>query len=348
MTGGLPAAARKAVLSGLSDGSLRLVVGTHALIQDTVKFKNLGLAIIDEQHRFGVLQRRALSSKAEKGAYSPHILVMTATPIPRTLLLLVYGDLAVSVIRQLPKGRQPIRTVCIGESRVPRMEDFLDREMAQGHRVYWVCPLIEESDAFDASPLELRYEQLRARFPNRRVGMLHGRMSERDKTSVMGDFASGKIDLLAATTVVEVGMDVPEATVIVIENAERFGLSQLHQLRGRVGRGPYQSWCVLYAQPKSRDARERLLQFCRLSDGFAIAEADMALRGPGEVCGVRQHGLTDFRVADLSRDSGVMKTARAEAFSLVKSCANPYSEYPELMSAVMGRYGRLLDIAGTA
>lgn len=345
LTSGSSQAERRKVCEGLADGSLRLVVGTHALIQESVSFKRLGLIVIDEQHRFGVLQRRALNSKA--GESAPHTLVMTATPIPRTLALSVYGDLSVSTIRQLPAHRLPIRSVWIRENRLAGMESFLDQEMEQGRQVYWVCPLIEESENFDAGPLESRFEALKAVFPSRRVAMLHGRMSEKEKKSVMSAFAAGETDLLAATTVIEVGVDVPNASVMVVESAEHFGLSQLHQLRGRVGRGPYKSWCILYADPKNPESVQRLDQFCSLSDGFAIAEADMKMRGPGEFCGVRQHGLTDFRVADLIRDGAVMETARAEAFALVKSSENPYAAWPELMKAVLNRYGRMLDIVRT-
>ncbi|MGN0838361.1 MAG: ATP-dependent DNA helicase RecG [Pyramidobacter sp.] len=345
LTGGLAPAERRRVYEGLSSGEIRVVVGTHALIQSAVKFRHLGLIVIDEQHRFGVLQRKALNSKA--GDESPHTLVMTATPIPRTLALSVYGDLAVSTIRQMPAHRKPIKSVWIGDNRLPGMLKFLDGEIEAGRQVYWVCPLIEESENFDAAPLQSRYEKLCTAFPNRRVAMLHGRMNDREKTAVMQDFTAGKTDILASTTVIEVGVDVPNASVMVVENAERFGLSQLHQLRGRVGRGPYQSWCILYADPKNIEAEHRLDQFCALSDGFAIAEADMAMRGPGEFCGVRQHGLTDFHVADLIRDGAVMEVARREAFEVVKH-ADPARDFPLLMQAVMKRYGKMLDIARTA
>lgn len=345
LTGGVSSTERRRVYDGLASGDLRLVVGTHALIQSSVQFKHLGLIIIDEQHRFGVLQRRALNNKA--GNEAPHTLVMTATPIPRTLALSVYGDLAVSSIHQLPAHRQPIRSVWISDNRLPKMLKFLDKEMAVGRQVYWVCPLIEESENFDAAPLEARFEKLSKVFAGRRLAMLHGRMSDKEKNAVMTEFAAGRIDLLASTTVIEVGIDVPNASVMVVENAERFGLSQLHQLRGRVGRGPYKSWCILYADPKNPEAEHRLDQFCSLSDGFAVAEADMRLRGPGEFCGVRQHGLTDFRVADLLRDGPVMETARTEAFELMEQ-DDVEAKYPMLMAAVLKRYGQMLDIIRTA
>ena len=345
LTGGLTPSEKKRVHESLASGTIRLAVGTHALIQDAVRFQRLGLIVIDEQHRFGVLQRKALNGKA--GDEQPHTLVMTATPIPRTLALSVYGDLAVSTIRQLPAHRQPIRSVWIGDNRLPKMLRFLDSEIESGRQIYWICPLIEESENFDAAPLEFRYQKLCQEFPGRRVAMLHGRMNDKEKTAVMTDFAAGKIDLLASTTVIEVGVDVPNASVIVVENADRFGLSQLHQLRGRVGRGPYKSWCILYADPKNPEAEHRLDQFCSLSDGFAVAEADMRLRGPGEFCGVRQHGLTDFRVADLIRDGSVMETARRDAFAVVEG-GEPQRDHPLLMKAVMARYGQMLDIVRTA
>ncbi len=341
LTGGIAQAERKKVYDGLADGTLRVVVGTHALIQEAVKFKRLGLAIVDEQHRFGVLQRKALNNKAIDGV--PHTLVMTATPIPRTLALSVYGDLSVSTIRQMPAHRQPVKTVRIGSNRLPGMLKFLDSEMEAGRQIYWVCPLIEESSNFDAAPLESRFEKLQQIFPNRRLAMLHGRMSDKEKVAAMNDFSAGKIDLLASTTVIEVGVDVPNASVIVMENAERFGLSQLHQLRGRVGRGVHKSWCILYSDPKNIEAEQRLDQFCALNDGFAIAEADMKMRGPGEFCGVRQHGLTDFHVADLIRDGAVMESARRDAFAFM-SQGDPEKNCPQLMHAVLRRYGQMFDL----
>ncbi len=341
LTGGIVQAERKKVYDGLADGTLRVVVGTHALIQEAVKFKKLGLAIVDEQHRFGVLQRKALNNKAIDGA--PHTLVMTATPIPRTLALSVYGDLSVSTIHQMPAHRQPVKTVRIGSNRLPGMLKFLDSEMEAGRQAYWVCPLIEESSNFDAAPLESRFEKLQQIFPNRRLAMLHGRMSDKEKVAVMNDFSAGKINLLASTTVIEVGVDVPNASVIVMENAERFGLSQLHQLRGRVGRGVHKSWCILYSDPKNIEAEQRLDQFCALNDGFAIAEADMKMRGPGEFCGVRQHGLTDFHVADLIRDGAVMESARRDAFAFMGQ-GDPEKNCPQLMRAVLRRYGQMFDL----
>lgn len=345
LTGGTSLSSKKEIISSLAEGSLNVVIGTHALIQETVEFKRLGLIVIDEQHRFGVLQRRALNAKGNEEV--PRTLVMTATPIPRTLALSVYGDLTVSSIRTLPAGRQPIRSVLIGNSRLAGMLRYLDTEIEAGRQVYWICPLIEESENFDAAPLEFRYEQLVRTFSHRRVAMLHGRMNDKEKTSIMQEFAAGKIDILASTTVIEVGVDVPNATCIIIENAEHFGLSQLHQLRGRVGRGKYKSWCILYSQTGNPETLSRLRNFCRLRDGFEISEADMKLRGPGEFCGIRQHGLTDFRVADLLRDRELMEQARTEAFNLVRA-ADFEKKYPELYKTVLKHYGKQMELFTTA
>lgn len=344
LLGGQPASERKKTCEGLISGNLKLVIGTHALLQETVNFNNLGLVVIDEQHRFGVLQRLALSNKGN--TWTPHTLVMTATPIPRTLALSIYGDLAVSTIRHLPMGRRPIRTVWIRSNRKPGMMAFLEKEMGEGRQVYWVCPIIEESENIDASPLESCFETLQAAYPGRRVAMLHGRLPQAEKERIMHDFAAGYINLLAATTIIEVGVDVPNATVMVIENADRFGLSQLHQLRGRVGRGEHQSWCVLLADSHGDESVQRLEALCQSSDGFQIAETDMKLRGPGEFCGVKQHGLTDFRVADILHDGDLMELARTEAIETTKN-VDPFATNPNLMKTVLERYGKLLDIVRT-
>ncbi len=344
LLGGAKTADRQKVLERLAAGVLKIVVGTHALLQQGVEFHDLGLVVVDEQHRFGVLQRKALAGKGS--FHCPHRLVMTATPIPRTLALSIYGDLAISTIRLMPQGRCPVRTCWIRENRLSGLMDFLDREMAQGRQVYWVCPLIEESESLEVTSLEQRYEALKKAFSHRRkVAFIHGRMARAEKEQVMAQFSSGQIDLLAATTVIEVGVDVPNASVMVIEGAERFGLSQLHQLRGRVGRGGYQSWCVMVADPKARESVQRLEALCQCTDGFQIAETDLRLRGPGEFCGVRQHGLTDFRVANLIQDGDLMEQARTWALRILEK--NPFTDYPDLMKWVLERYGELLDIART-
>ncbi|MCF4113833.1 MULTISPECIES: ATP-dependent DNA helicase RecG [Dethiosulfovibrio] len=343
LTGGLSARERRAFLKEIAEGSVDLIIGTHAVIQEDVVFHRLGLIVIDEQHRFGVLQRGALGGKGEM----PHVLVMTATPIPRTLALSVYGDLSVSVIKTMPKGRIPVKTRWIGEHKVDDLYGFLDSEMDRGRRVFWVCPLIEESEHLNARPLEERFDFLVRRFGSKRVSMLHGRMSMEERRSVMEEFASGESPLLASTTVIEVGVDVPEATVMVIEGAERFGLSQLHQLRGRVGRSDEQSWCFLLGKPGTHDGNRRLEAICSSSDGFEVAEADMAIRGPGEICGTRQHGLTDFKVADLIRDEDLLTLARRIAIDMVGR--DPaLDSIPAVREMVFRMYREKLELAGTA
>lgn len=343
LTGGLSAKERRAFLKEIAEGSVDLIIGTHAVIQEDVVFHRLGLIVIDEQHRFGVLQRGALGGKGEM----PHVLVMTATPIPRTLALSVYGDLSVSVIKTMPKGRIPVKTRWIGEHKVDDLYGFLDSEMDRGRRVFWVCPLIEESEHLNARPLEERFDFLVRRFGSKRVSMLHGRMSMEERRSVMEEFASGESPLLASTTVIEVGVDVPEATVMVIEGAERFGLSQLHQLRGRVGRSDEQSWCFLLGKPGTHDGNRRLEAICSSSDGFEVAEADMAIRGPGEICGTRQHGLTDFKVADLIRDEDLLTLARRIAIDMVGR--DPaLDSIPAVREMVFRMYREKLELAGTA
>ncbi|MEA3284009.1 MAG: ATP-dependent DNA helicase RecG [Synergistota bacterium] len=343
LTGGLSAKERRVLLKEIAEGSVDLVIGTHAVIQEDVVFHRLGLIVIDEQHRFGVLQRGALGGKGEM----PHVLVMTATPIPRTLALSVYGDLSVSVIRTMPEGRIPVKTRWIGEHKVDDLYGFLDSEMDRGRRVFWVCPLIEESEHLNARPLEERFDFLIRRFGSEKVSMLHGRMPMEERRSVMEGFASGERPLLASTTVIEVGVDVPEATVMVIEGAERFGLSQLHQLRGRVGRSDEQSWCFLLGKPGTHDGNRRLEAICSSSDGFEVAEADMAIRGPGEICGTRQHGLTDFKVADLIRDGELLSLARRIAIDMVDR--DPaLDSIPAVREMVFRMYREKLELAGTA
>lgn len=343
LTGGLSAKERRVLLKEIAEGSVDLVIGTHAVIQEDVVFHRLGLIVIDEQHRFGVLQRGALGGKGEM----PHVLVMTATPIPRTLALSVYGDLSVSVIRSMPEGRIPVKTRWIGEHKVDDLYGFLDSEMDRGRRVFWVCPLIEESEHLNARPLEERFDFLIRRFGSEKVSMLHGRMPMEERRSVMEGFASGERPLLASTTVIEVGVDVPEATVMVIEGAERFGLSQLHQLRGRVGRSDEQSWCFLLGKPGTHDGNRRLEAICSSSDGFEVAEADMAIRGPGEICGTRQHGLTDFKVADLIRDGELLSLARRIAIDMVDR--DPaLDSIPAVREMVFRMYREKLELAGTA
>jgi ATP-dependent DNA helicase RecG len=311
VTGGVPAATRKHLARQIAAGQVDLVVGTHALVQESVAFHSLGLAVIDEQHRFGVMQRATLREKGLK----PDMLVMTATPIPRTLALTTYGDLDVSSIRDLPPGRQPIRTIAKPGSRRDEVHAFVRDQLEQGRQAYVVYPIIEESDKVDLRAATEMADTLGHEvFPAFRVALLHGRMKQDAKDRVMRAFAAGDIHVLVSTTVIEVGVDVPNATVMVVEHAERFGLSQLHQLRGRVGRGAHQSACVLlYEYPLSEDARERLKVMTETTDGFAIAERDLELRGFGDLSGTRQSGMPALRLGDLRRDHALMVQARDEA-----------------------------------
>jgi len=327
LTGSLPAAKRRAALAELASGTTNLVVGTHALAEEAVKFKDLGLVIIDEQHRFGVLQRATLRAKGS----NPDVLVMTATPIPRTLALSAYGDLDVSVIPDLPPGRLPIKTTAKPESRREEVYRLARRELEQGRQVYVVYPLVEDSEKVDLRAATAMSDHLQAEiFPEYSVALLHGRLKQEEKDRVMAAFARGDVHVLVATTVIEVGVDVPNATLMIVEHAERFGLSQLHQLRGRVGRGAGASTCVLLYQPPLGDAgRERLDALVETNDGFVIAERDLALRGPGDFFGTRQSGLPTLRVGDLMRDHAVMEDARREAVAFLDRdvSAKPLVDY---------------------
>jgi len=310
------AAERRRVLAEIAEGNAHLVVGTHAVLQDGVEFQRLGLGIIDEQHRFGVRQRAVLHRKG----VNPHVLVMTATPIPRTLSLTVYGDLALSVIDELPPGRTPVRTLVATETQRSQMFELVRSELNKNHQIYVVFPLVEESEKSDLKDATAGLEQLRAHFPGQRIGLLHGRMSPDEKEAIMAAFKARDLDVLVATTVIEVGIDVPNATVMIIEHAERFGLAQLHQLRGRVGRGTAPGLCVLMKSYKcSEDGEKRLEVMARTSDGFRIAEADLEIRGPGEFLGTRQSGMPDFRVANILRDGRILEEARADAFAVANS-----------------------------
>ncbi len=297
---------RNALLQQIADGSAKVVIGTHALFQSGIEFHDLGLAVIDEQHRFGVHQRLSLSSKG-KGV---DVLVMTATPIPRTLTLTAYGDMEVSRLMEKPPGRKPIDTRVISKDKVDEMIAALSRQMEKGARAYWVCPLVEESEILDLEAAEARYDVLKSIFGDR-VGLIHGRLKPAEKDAVMADFVAGKTSILVATTVIEVGVNVPEATIMIIEQAERFGLAQLHQLRGRVGRGGDKSYCfLLYDERLSNTAKERLNIMRETEDGFLIAEKDLELRGGGEILGTRQSGLPTFRVADLAAHADLLAAAR--------------------------------------
>ena len=314
LTGAARAKERRAVLEGLESGRIQAVIGTHALISPDVTYRDLGLVVTDEQHRFGVGQRSALSAKGER----PHLLVMSATPIPRTLALMIYGDLDVSVIDELPPGRQRIDTFAVTGAYRPRIYKFLAREIAAGRQAYMICSMVEENGADDRKAVTEYARVLQEQvFPQLRVACVHGRMKGREKEAVMAAFAGGEADILVSTTVVEVGVDVPNATVMVIEDADRFGLSQLHQLRGRVGRGKHKSYCVLITDNRSEETLARMRVMAQTGDGFRIAEEDLRLRGPGDFFGRRQHGLPALKVADLSWDMALLKEAQQAARALL-------------------------------
>ena len=317
LTGSTPAKTKRSILEQLASGEIDFAIGTHALLTGSVEFSDLGLVVTDEQHRFGVAQRAAL---AAKGSH-PHMLVMSATPIPRTLALILYGDLDVSVIDQLPPGRKPVETYAVPGSYHPRIYAFLDKLMAEGRQAYIVCPMVEESDdeaADDRKAVTAYAKKLQQEvFPHRKIAFVHGKMKPREKEAVMAAFAGGETDILVSTTVIEVGVDVPNAAVMVIENAERFGLSQLHQLRGRVGRGQHQSYCILISDNRNEETRERLKVMTKTTDGFRIAEEDLRLRGPGDFFGERQHGLPGLKVADLGCGTDLLREAQQAAEELL-------------------------------
>ncbi len=310
LSGNTKTAERNEILRGLRAGEIDVLIGTHALIEDDVVFAHLGLVITDEQHRFGVKQRKALETKGE----SPHILVMTATPIPRTMALSVYGDLDVSAIRGMPPGRHPVKTYAIGSDMLERVFRFMGREIAAGHQVYVVCPLVEKSEKQDLASAVAVFEDFRDRIlPMYKIGLVHGRMKNKEKEEVMESFHKGETKLLVATSVIEVGVNVPNATIMFVYGADRFGLSQLHQLRGRVGRGDAQAYCILYSDNQNEVTRTRLELMCKIQDGFLLSEKDLLLRGSGEFFGYHQHGMPDLKAADIVRDLPLLEEARREA-----------------------------------
>ena len=324
LTGGMKAAARRTTLAAIRDDEADLIVGTHAILSEGVEFARLGLAVVDEQHRFGVRQRGLLAEKAA----NPHLLVMSATPIPRTLGLLMYGDLDISILDELPPGRKPVKTRCITGKKRADLYGFLDREIDSGRQVYIVCPAIEDAGGSGLNAVKNYYEDIaKAYLPDRRVGLMHGKLKPKEKAEVMDDFKSGRLDALVSTTVIEVGVDVPNATVMVIENAERYGLSALHQLRGRVGRGAAESWCFLVSDNASESVQKRLKFLCSTPDGFAVAQYDLETRGPGDFFGSRQHGLPTLQIADLMNDTRTLHAAQSEAAALLTE--DPLLERPE-------------------
>ena len=342
LSGSQKAAARRESLASIADGRARLVVGTHALFQEGVEFNRLALVVIDEQHRFGVHQRMALRDKGVGKEGHPHQLVMTATPIPRTLAMAAYADLDTSIIDELPPGRQPVSTIAVPDSRRSEIVERVRAACASGQQAYWVCPLIEESEVLDYQAAEASYQMLTEALPELRVGLVHGRMRPTEKERGMQAFKEGLIQVLVATTVIEVGVDVPNASLMIIENAERMGLSQLHQLRGRVGRGAAQSHCVLlYKPPLGRIAKERLAVLRDTNDGFVVAQRDLELRGPGELLGTRQTGLPDYRVANLVRDAELMPQVQITAEAIRKSSSSRAAAIVRRWLGDAGRYGKV-------
>jgi ATP-dependent DNA helicase RecG len=317
LTGGGKAKIRKENIERIKQGEIDLVIGTHALIQEDVEFKKLGLIVIDEQHKFGVMQRTRLRQKAHKP--QPDVLVMTATPIPRSLSLTVFGDLDISTIDELPPGRAPVETYRVTAKKENDAYEFIRKEIEKGRQAFVVFPLVDESEKLDLKSATVEAERLRDEvFTGLNVGLLHGQMKSDMKDLIMTDFIKHKYDILVSTIVIEVGIDVPNATVMAIEHADRFGLAQLHQLRGRIGRSSHQSYCLLFGTPKSAESRQRIATMLATNDGFKIAEEDLRLRGPGEFFGTRQHGLPEFKIGDIINDYAILKLARDDAFKLVK------------------------------
>jgi ATP-dependent DNA helicase RecG len=342
LSGSQRVVARRESLEAITNGNAQLVVGTHALFQEGVEFHRLGLVVIDEQHRFGVHQRMALRDKGVSKDVHPHQLVMTATPIPRTLAMAAYADLDTSVIDELPPGRQPVTTIAIPDSRRSEVVERVRSACASGQQAYWVCPLIEESEVLDYQAAEASYAMLTEALPDLRVGLVHGRMRPAEKERGMSAFKEGLIQLLVATTVIEVGVDVPTASLMIIENAERMGLSQLHQLRGRVGRGAAQSHCVLlYKSPLGRIAKERLGVLRDTNDGFVVAQRDLELRGPGELLGTRQTGLPEYRIANLVRDAALMPQVQMTAETITREAQSNAAAIVRRWLGDAGRYGKV-------
>ena len=334
LTGSMTPKQKKEVQAQIASGEISVVIGTHALLSEKVHFANLAVAVVDEQHRFGVNQRATLTQKGQ----NVHLLVMSATPIPRTLALLIYGDLDVSIIDELPPGRQKIESYAVGQNMRRRIDAFIDKQCQLGGQVYVVCPLVEDGDSERVSA-EHCAERLKHVLPHRRIGLVHGRAKSQEKDAVMQAFADGVIDILVSTTVIEVGVNVPNATLMVVEDADCFGLSQLHQLRGRVGRGTRQSYCIFFGADKGENAKQRLATLCRTTDGFAIAQADLEQRGAGDFFGTRQHGLPPLKLASLAGDTRLMAGAREAADSILRLDPD-LSEHPELRERIERMFAR--------
>jgi ATP-dependent DNA helicase RecG len=335
-----PGISRQALLDDVASGQIDILVGTHALIQEGVHFHRLGLAVVDEQHRFGVAQRVLLKEKAD--SIDPDLLIMTATPIPRTLSMTLYGDLDVSTIGELPPGRSPVETTVLPRGQEGLAWRKIGEEAAAGRQAFVVCPLVEDSPKIEAASATAEQVRLAALMPDLRVGLIHGQLRAADKEAVMSAFRAGEIDVLVSTTVIEVGIDVPNATVMVIEDADRFGISQLHQLRGRVGRGSHQGICLLIADPSTPEGEERLAAVAATTDGFRLAQDDLRIRGQGTVFGARQSGMADLRLADVLRDFEVLVAARRDAFAIVDRDPE-LSEHPELAEEVRAMLGESVE-----
>lgn len=323
LTGSTPAGEKREIKKRLAEGTIHFVIGTHALFSEDVEYDNLALVITDEQHRFGVAQRNKLVQKSANA----HVLVMSATPIPRTLALMIYGDLDVSVIDEMPPGRQPIETYAVNSTYRPRLNAFIQKTVESGRQVYVVCPAIEDNEAFPLTTVEEHKQALKRALPQVRIAMVHGKMKDQEKDRIMRSFSEGEIDVLISTTVIEVGVDVPNAALIIIEDADRFGMSQLHQLRGRVGRGDAQSYCILVSDTANDNAVERLKMMTKTQSGFEVAEKDLAMRGPGDFFGDRQHGLPPIRIADLCTDMSILQQAQSSAMDLIRK--DPDLSHPD-------------------
>ena len=316
------------ILERLKNGEIDILIGTHAIIEDNVIFKNLGLVVTDEQHRFGVKQRTKI---AEKGQ-NVDVLVMTATPIPRTLALILYGDLDISIIDELPPNRKKVETYAVNKRMTQRVNAFIEKQIKEGRQAYVVCPLVEENEELDLKSVEKLYETYKQEiFPQYKVEYIHGKMKQKDKDRIMEEFKKGDIDILISTTVIEVGVDVPNANIMVIENAERFGLAQLHQLRGRVGRGEYQSYCILKYEGKGDTVKQRIKVMCDTNDGFIISEKDLELRGSGDFFGTMQHGLPEFKIANLFEDMQILKSVQSLAMKILNDDPNLEKEENKLL-----------------
>lgn len=323
LTGSMTAKEKRLAREEIASGTAQIVIGTHALIQDDVEYQKLGLVVTDEQHRFGVRQREML---AEKGV-TPHVLVMSATPIPRTLAMIVYGDLDISVVDEMPANRLPIKNCVVDESYRPNAYRFMEKEAAAGHQIYIICPMVEESDELELENVTDYTERLKNLMPGFSIACLHGKMKPKEKNEIMEAFAEGQIQILVSTTVIEVGINVPNATVMMVENAERFGLAQLHQLRGRVGRGKAQSYCIFMSGSKGKETKKRLEVLNKSNDGFFIASEDLKLRGPGDLFGIRQSGILEFKMGDVFQDAKVLEQASEAAGKILKE--DPELEQPE-------------------